>query len=143
MENCIYMNFRIKKLSSCHNLWFSKRLHHQVAKILVSGFILPPFIFPLQSLSERIFKFLRVTLNSYFRSFLLSVKIQERSRNSQFATNLNVQILIFYKPEAEFKEFERRLKFKPPLKYGWFHLKLYSIFQDLSRCLIETDFWRI
>ena len=31
--------------------------------------------------------------------------------------------------EAKFKEFERRLKFKPPLKYGWFHLKLYSMFQ--------------
>ena len=29
--------------------------------------------------------------------------------------------------EAEFKEF------KPRLKYGWFHLKLYLIFQDLSR----------
>ena len=27
-------------------------------------------------------------------------------------------------PEAEFKEFEPRLKF------GWFQLKLYSIFQD-------------
>ena len=27
--------------------------------------------------------------------------------------------------EAEFKEFEPRLKFKPRLKYGWFHLKLY------------------
>ena len=23
---------------------------------------------------------------------------------------------------AEFKEFERRFKFKPRLKYGWFHL---------------------
>ena len=28
-------------------------------------------------------------------------------------------------PVAEFKEFERRFKFKPRLKYGWFHLKLY------------------
>ena len=28
-------------------------------------------------------------------------------------------------PEAEFKEFVPRLKFQPPLKYGWFHLKLY------------------
>ena len=28
---------------------------------------------------------------------------------------------------AEFKEFERRFK------YGWFHLKLYQMFQDLSR----------
>ena len=35
--------------------------------------------------------------------------------------------------EAEFKEFEPRLKFKPRLKYGWFYLKLYSIFQELSR----------
>ena len=38
------------------------------------------------------------------------------------------------KPEAEFKEF------KPRLKYGGFHLKLYSIFQDLSRRPIETGF---
>ena len=45
--------------------------------------------------------------------------------------------------EAEFKEFERRLKFKPWIKYGWFHLKLYSMFQDLSGRLIETKIWRI
>ena len=37
---------------------------------------------------------------------------------------------------AEFKEFERRFKFKPRFKYGWFHLKLYQKFQDLSRRLI-------
>ena len=29
------------------------------------------------------------------------------------------------------------------LKYGWFHLKLYSMFQDLRRCSIETGFWQI
>ena len=46
-------------------------------------------------------------------------------------------------PKVEFKEFELRLKFKPRLKYGWFHLKLYSIFQDLSRGSIETGFWQI
>ena len=34
---------------------------------------------------------------------------------------------------AEFKEFDRRFKFKPRFKYGWFHLKLYGMFQDLSR----------
>ena len=39
-------------------------------------------------------------------------------------------------PVAEFKEFERRFKFKPRLKCGWFHLKLYQMFQDLSRRLI-------
>ena len=37
------------------------------------------------------------------------------------------------KHEAEFKEFEPRFKFKPRLYYGWFHLKLYQMFQDLSR----------
>ena len=39
--------------------------------------------------------------------------------------------------EAEFKEFE------PRLKYDWFHLKLYLIFQDLSQRSIETGFWGI
>jgi len=29
---------------------------------------------------------------------------------------------------VEFKEFEPRLRIKPGLKYGWFRLKLYSIF---------------
>ena len=45
--------------------------------------------------------------------------------------------------EGEFKEFESRLKFKLRLKYGWFYLKLYSIFQDLSLRSSETGFWRI
>ena len=39
-------------------------------------------------------------------------------------------------PVAEFKEFERRFKFMPRLKYGWFHLKVYQMFQDLSRRLV-------
>ena len=37
--------------------------------------------------------------------------------------------------EVEFKEF------KPQLKYVWFYLKLYLMFQDLSRRLIKTSFW--
>ena len=45
--------------------------------------------------------------------------------------------------EAEFKEFEPWLKFQTRLKFGWFHLKLYSMFHDLSRRSIETGFWRI
>jgi hypothetical protein len=44
---------------------------------------------------------------------------------------------------TEFKEFERRFKFKPRFKYGWFHSKLYQMFQDLSRRLIYTGFWWI
>ena len=43
----------------------------------------------------------------------------------------------FLTSEAEFKDFRH------PLRYGWFHLKLYSMFQDLSRSLIETGFRRI
>ena len=46
-------------------------------------------------------------------------------------------------PEAEFKEFEPKLKIETRLIYGWFHLKLYSMFQDLSRRSIETGFWRV
>ena len=40
---------------------------------------------------------------------------------------------------AEIKEFERRFKFKPRLKYGWFHLKLYQMFQDLNRVLADLN----
>ena len=40
----------------------------------------------------------------------------------------------FMPSKAEFKEFV------PRLKYGWFHLKWYSTFQDLSRHPIETGF---
>ena len=43
--------------------------------------------------------------------------------------------LSFKNPKAEFKEFE------PRLKYGWFHLKSYLLFQDVS--LIETGFWLV
>ena len=35
--------------------------------------------------------------------------------------------------ETKFKELKSRLKFKTGLKYGYFHLKLYLICQDLSR----------
>ena len=37
----------------------------------------------------------------------------------------------FSRPETESKEFELRLTAE--LKFVWFHLKLYSMFQDLSR----------
>ena len=50
---------------------------------------------------------------------------------------------IFIYPEAEFKEFEPRLNIQPRFKYAWFHLKLYQMFQDLSRRLILPGFWRI
>ena len=51
------------------------------------------------------------------------------------------QFLQVNSSEAEFKEFEPLHKFKRRLKYGLFHLKLYSMFQDLNRRSIETGFW--
>ena len=51
--------------------------------------------------------------------------------------DFNLNNFFFVKSEAEFKEFE------PRVKYGWFHLKLYSKFQDLGRRSTETGFWRI
>ena len=56
--------------------------------------------------------------------------------------NFAIEFILMW-TEADSKEFESRLKFKPRFKYGWFHLKSYSLFQDLSRRSIETGFWRI
>jgi len=68
--------------------------------------------------------------------------------NSVRSNNLSLNHLQFFnsramRSEAKFKEFEPQLKFDPRLKYGWFHLKLYSMFQDLSRRSIKTGFLRI
>ena len=62
-----------------------------------------------------------------------------------FRNNLeSLKISLCYdRSEAEFEEFKPRFKFKPPLKYGWFHLNLHSIFQDLSRRSMKTGFWGI
>ena len=61
-----------------------------------------------------------------------------------FILHLSSCFITFFKyPEAEFKEFEPRLNIQPRFKYAWFHLKLYQMFQDLSRRLILTGFWRI
>ena len=69
--------------------------------------------------------------NPLSSSTCITVRVEE--------TNLEK---IFKTPEAEFKEFEPRLKFETRLKHGWwFHLKLYSVFRDLSRRLIGTSFW--
>ena len=45
---------------------------------------------------------------------------------------------------AEFKEFERRFKFKPRLKYGWFQLKLSNVSRfkpalNLNRVLADLN----
>ena len=74
-----------------------------------------------------------------FSSFLHLKVINENDlvtiRSFKVSTS-NFLVSILLQPVAEFKEFERRFKFKPRLKYGWFLLKLYQLFQDLSRRLI-------
>ena len=45
-----------------------------------------------------------------------------------------------FRTEAEFKEFQPWLKFEMRIKYGWFHSKFYSMFQDLSRRSILNRF---
>ena len=68
------------------------------------------------------------------------MKINKNKNEIYKTTKFSREIIIFLRKNsrsvAEFKEFERRFKFKPWLKYGWFHLKLYQMFQDLSRRLI-------
>ena len=49
----------------------------------------------------------------------------DKSNQAIINFSLFIATVIILHPEAEFKEFEPRLKFKPQLKYGWFHFKLY------------------
>ena len=65
-----------------------------------------------------------------FSKFFMVTSVQNRNTMTHTKNNLNIP------PMAEFKEFERRFKSKPRFKYCWFHLKLYQMFQDLSRRLI-------
>ena len=65
-----------------------------------------------------------------FSKFFMVTCLQNRNTMIHTKNKLNIP------PIAEFKEFERRFKFKPRLEYGWFHLNLYQMFQDSSRRLI-------
>ena len=85
------------------------------------------------------------TLLSFFLSFFISFGYSTEKSKTSFSkleSPSRFCILILNGaqnltlPVAEFKEFERRFKFKPRLKYGWIHLKLYKMFQDLIRRLI-------
>ena len=57
-----------------------------------------------------------------------------------FVTEIMCENTILRTTEAELKGFKARLEFETRLKHGWFHLKLYSVFQDLSRRSIGTGF---
>ena len=76
--------------------------------------------------------------NIEFNSVNFAIASEAR-KCATFEENLQMKInnCQTQQPEAEFKEFE------PRLKYGWFHLKSHSMLQYLSRRSIETGFWRI
>ena len=50
-----------------------------------------------------------------------------QTMNSIKSNNLSLKFQRVTPSEAEFKEFEQRLKFETELKYGWFQIKFYSI----------------
>ena len=51
-----------------------------------------------------------------------------------------LSVILSFFTKTEFEEFEPRLKFETRLQYCWFYLKLYSMFQNFNRSLIETGF---
>ena len=63
--------------------------------------------------------------------------VNKGKQNQNFSLKKSKNCLNFVlnslQPEMEFNEFKRRFKFKPRFKFAWFHLKLYQMFQDLSR----------
>ena len=69
-------------------------------------------------------------------NFAISSKFTFLARKKRHSSLLKHKIAKSKSPVTEFKEFERRFKFKPRFKFGWFHLKLYQMFQDLSQRLI-------
>ena len=75
-----------------------------------------------------------ILLLKYALLFLVSIVIRGGGDNSpRIYTPVMSKSCI---PVAEFKGFELRFKFKPRFKYGWFHLKLYQMSQDLRRRFI-------
>ena len=56
-----------------------------------------------------------------------------RSVDTHISQTRDFSYIICIKLEAKFKEFEPRLKFETRLKNSWFLLKLYLMFQHLSR----------
>ena len=60
---------------------------------------------------------LRATFSLQFKGTVSEIKV---TLNAKMAMSDLQQC-----PETEFKEFQPRLKFKPRLKFWWFHLNLY------------------
>ena len=66
-------------------------------------------------------------------SFLGQITFLKQSYTLLTKRALEHLVILQYLSEAEIKKFVLRLKFEKRLKYGWIYLKLYSMFQDISR----------
>ena len=69
-------------------------------------------------------------MHSVIKNKFIISKVYHRKEQEIKPFELVAIPFINKRPVAEFKEFERRFK------YGWFHLKLYQMFQDLNQRLI-------
>ena len=90
----------------------------------------------------KFFNFINLFLLFFKPSIYLQIYLTAGSSNSiiLFASKGFHAFRWDESPEAEFKEFKPRFKFKPRLKFYLFHLNLYSVFRNLSRRSIEPSF---
>ena len=88
----------------------------------------------------RFYALIRQYIDKNTQNYKVNSKSEYAQKKFRFkvfnAVFIFINHLLLMQSVAEFKEFERRFKFKPRFKYGWFHLKLYQMFEDLSRRLI-------
>ena len=112
-------HFLKRKMISCHKPWFSNLYIYSI---------------PMSDGSNSIsLQYHRMQLFSLYKDLVL-IWINSCHK---------IRLFNHISMQPELKEFEPRLKFETRFKYSWFHRKMYSMFQDLSRRSIETGFWPI
>ena len=84
--------------------------------------------YPLKGLYNK--KLMLLTLKICFLFSFLNISELWISENQENPLKLEKRrYLLHYLSEAEFKEYEPQLKFKPRIKYDWIHLKSYTMFK--------------
>ena len=109
------------------------KLAHFHSKVLISeiGTLVWTIVERLISISS-VGQFKNQCLIPYFRLFLQGITTTEYLKGIKlirmFAKDEDLRSMLdpVLTSKAEFKKFE------PRLKHGWFHLKLYLVFRDLS-----------
>ena len=94
------------------------------------------FNLPFRNLTHQQIYLSRKSKKMYF--FFLNSK-----KGTFLFTKIRIAVsnqMMFFIIWFQFKEFEPRFKFETRLKYGWFDLKLYLVYWDLSRAQLEPVF---